>query len=925
MLEIGEVNSNDPLGPDQYGYYCYDESDLEYIGVPFYDWIEIDPEFGGQGTILNLFDPGDTGSKQTIPIPIDFKFYEESYENITICSNGWISPGASNSTSFMNRFLPGPLGPSPMIAPFWDDLMSGDGRVCYFHDPVAHTFIIEWSRVQNHYDSTEETFQVVLYDHNYYPTSIDSSPILFQYQTFNNVDVGIYGSMYVYHGEYATIGIEDQTSIRGLQYSFSNQYPNAASELHDESAILFTGVLPKHDGPYLVLENFTIEDENGNGSPDYSENVDIFIEITNVGSETATEVSAQLTSQDEYVFINNGTTEFDDIESLHSGNSLTPFNITIASNCPDAHSAFFEVLVQSEEDNWNLQFELELQAPQPAIIDQFYDDGNNNIIDPGETADVILIINNQGGASLFNSNIIISSDDPFITINNSEDETGDILPDSSVTAVFNISADESVPVGYVATLNWQINGNYDFQIEGDFEIAITQVPINIEEHFIQFLPDGWSLEGGENWRQVYGSNAGGSVPEAQFYWFPYQMGVQRLISRSINSTGSATIELEFKHAITGMGDTEAELRLETSSNGEDWNIVQVWQQENLSPTIENFTIVNADVGSQNLRVAWVFEGYSANINSWFVDDVLITQGIPQAQGYIAGNISLTGGNGDVQEVEITTQDQITHPDENGDYLLSLPAGVYDITIDLDYYESQQTTAIEVDLFETVILDFDLNFMFPPDSLQATVIEDDVELVWNIPDDTINVSNLISDVQKKITDSKWHYRDLTGYKIYRNNEEIDSIFNIEDTTYTDYDLSNGEYEYFVTAIYDGGDSEPSNTENVIIEIITNDEILLPEFTHLAGNYPNPFAPSVAGHSPQTTIFFGLIEDSKVTLEIYNIKGQKVRTLVNGNKQAGYHKIIWDGKDNNRNQVGSGIFFYQMTTEDYSNIRKMILLK
>jgi len=921
-LEIGEVDANDPLGPDQYGYYCYDESDLEYIGVPVYDWIEIDPEYGGEGTVLNLFDPGDTGSKQTIPIPIDFKFYEENYENITICSNGWISPGTSNSSSFMNRLIPGPLGPSPMIAPFWDDLMSGDGNVCYFHDPAAHTFIIEWSHVQNHYDTSEETFQVILYDHNYYPTSIDSSPILFQYKTFNNVDVGVYGTMYVYHGEYSTIGIEDQTSLRGLQYSFSNQYPNAASELHDESAILFTGVLPKHEGPFLVLENISIEDENGNGTPDYNENVDIFVEINNVGSETATEVSAELTTQDEYIIIIYGTTGFDDIESLQSGTCLTPFNINIASNCPDGHLSVFEILIQSGADSWNLEFELELKAPQPVIIDQFCDDGNNNIIDPGETADVFLTINNQGGAALYSSNMIISSDDPFITINVSDAELGDILPDSSATAVFNVSADESVPVGYVAILNWQINGDFDYQDEGDFEIAITQVPINIEEHFIQFLPDGWSLEGGNNWRQVYGNNAGGSVPEVQFYWFPYQMGVQRLISRNINSTGSASIELEFKHAIMGLEDTEAELRLETSSNGINWNIVQTWQDENLSPTIENLTIENPDVGSQNLLIAWVFEGYSANINSWFVDDVFISQGNPQATGYISGNIILSGGNGDVEEVEITTQNFVAHPDENGDYLLSLPAGVYNIAVELENYESVQATEIEVDLFETVVLDFTLNFMFPPDSLQATVIENNVELVWGIPENGVDISNSTFDNSSKNKQKnnapEREYRDLTGYKIYRNDDEIISIFNIEDTTYTDYDLLNGEYEYFVTAVYDSGESEPSNTENIVIEVIAIDDILLPEFTHLAGNYPNPF-------TPQTTISYALKEETKVIIEIYNIKGQSVKTLIDRKEIAGFHEIVWNAKDDNQQQVSSGIYFYKMTTGNYSNIRKMILLR
>ncbi len=87
-----------------------------------------------------------------------------SYSQITVCSNGFLSPGITEQYSYMNWHIPGPLGPSPMIAPFWDDLMMGTGRVCYDYDSLEHRFIIQWSRMQNDFNSAEETFQVILYD-----------------------------------------------------------------------------------------------------------------------------------------------------------------------------------------------------------------------------------------------------------------------------------------------------------------------------------------------------------------------------------------------------------------------------------------------------------------------------------------------------------------------------------------------------------------------------------------------------------------------------------------------------------------------------------------------------------------------------------------------------------------------------------------
>ena len=84
------------------------------------------------------------------------------------------------------------------------------------------------------------------------------------------------------------------------------------------------------------------------------------------------------------------------------------------------------------------------------------------------------------------------------------------------------------------------------------------------------------------------------------------------------------------------------------------------------------------------------------------------------------------------------------------------------------------------------------------------------------------------------------------------------------------------------------------------------------------YPNPF-------NPTTTINYQLPEENPVELTIYNIKGQKVKTLVNEVLPVGEHSAIWNGKDSNGNQVSSGVYFYKMKAEKYSSTKKMILMK
>ena len=90
------------------------------------------------------------------------------------------------------------------------------------------------------------------------------------------------------------------------------------------------------------------------------------------------------------------------------------------------------------------------------------------------------------------------------------------------------------------------------------------------------------------------------------------------------------------------------------------------------------------------------------------------------------------------------------------------------------------------------------------------------------------------------------------------------------------------------------------------------------TELQGNYPNPF-------NPETTIRYSVKETVPVTIEIYNLKGQLVRTLVNEVKTAGNYSVIWNGRDSHNQPVSSGVYFYKMNAGKYSSTKKMIMMK
>lgn len=97
-----------------------------------------------------------------------------------------------------------------------------------------------------------------------------------------------------------------------------------------------------------------------------------------------------------------------------------------------------------------------------------------------------------------------------------------------------------------------------------------------------------------------------------------------------------------------------------------------------------------------------------------------------------------------------------------------------------------------------------------------------------------------------------------------------------------------------------------------------DIKIPGRYSLSQNYPNPFNPS-------TEIIFSIAKHEKVSLTVYDVLGRKVITLVDDDLFPDEHKIVWNGKDDSGKSVASGIYMYQLTTDNYSKVRKMILMK
>jgi hypothetical protein len=115
---------------------------------------------------------------------------------------------------------------------------------------------------------------------------------------------------------------------------------------------------------------------------------------------------------------------------------------------------------------------------------------------------------------------------------------------------------------------------------------------------------------------------------------------------------------------------------------------------------------------------------------------------------------------------------------------------------------------------------------------------------------------------------------------------------------------------------GGKNKPSNITNKRLKNIPNNY-------NISQNYPNPF-------NPVTEIAYQIPKDGKVTLKIYNILGQEIKTLISEKQKVGHYKIKWDGKNNSGNSASSGIYLYRIVVENskgknFIKVKKMVLVK
>ena len=684
-------------------------------------------------------------------------------------------------------------------------------------------------------------------------------------------------------------------------------------------------------GPYVVFDAMTIDDTagNGNGLIDFGETILLSIDIENIGTVNANNVIVTLIATDEYITITDDTENYGTVNAGAIVTVTDGFEIVVDGLVPDQHDVIIELSITDGTDTWTSYCSITLNAPVLEIGEMLIDDssGNNNgVLDPGETATITIPVSNDGHAESLDAMATLTCATTGISIGTETVNLGPVGIESSEDAVYSVTADSSIPFGTPITLSFSVVAGEFVELE-DFT---TQVGIHREDFENGFSQYPWEFQGYDiSWPNVNPiedftivgpiNNVEWSIDTNEFY----------------NGTASAK-----SYPITHNQASFMSLSLDVTQDGEisfwykvacEYSPSQEFFYDGLFFIIDGETMdqFQPDAGGQS---PWTFASYAIETGIHTFDWVYVKDGndgtgfipddcawvdyitfpsiTPLATGTIAGTVSVIP-TANLEDVEISIGAMTVNPDATGSFSIEITVGIHDVTASLAGYETITNEDVEVLEGQVTPIAFELHYLQAPENLECVIDDEIVNLSWDHEQPTENSS--------KIQNS--NNREFQNFNVYRNVDggNFELLTSTTEFTYEDILESAGEYGYYITAEYDQeNESDASNTEVVTWDGTGTNDPLIPIANALYQNSPNPF-------NPETKISFDLKENNQVSLEIYNMRGQKVKQLVSDQLAAGQHSIVWNGKDDNNKTVSSGIYFYKITTADFQATRKMLLMK
>ena len=559
-------------------------------------------------------------------------------------------------------------------------------------------------------------------------------------------------------------------------------------------------------------------DGNDDGLVNPNENATITYTLKNWGSQTANNVRATLTAvNDEFVDII--TTNPVSFGNLAPGADYTgsPLQFFIHPDCPVGEMITLMLHVASDEDSWDYYYNLTINGCDLVVFSHMVNDQGspepNYRMDPGETVMLFLKLKNQGNDYAPDVVGMLSSNDPYITVEDSVGSFGSIMIDGinyNSTNYYLVTVSPSCPVNYLASFRLHIytyNGLYPYRKFIDFTLPVSKpAPTDYTG------PDAYGY---------YAYSSDDYYDQAPDYsWFEIEtVGTPINMGTVGDYTETVTIPFTFKY----YGIEYNQLRISTDG----------WLA--LGPGTQTGSINYALPHNDNIN----------NMVAGFWDDLYDAETVEGSIYYY---------NDIANHRFIVEWDSIARNDFGAEPAIEIFQAVL---YDPDYYPTETGDGEIVFMYKKVM---------SPQSC------------------TIGIENLGQNIGLQYLYNNTY--DPTASTMM-------SAFAIKFTT-------EPPFASIVTGLDENG--KESADKGYL----------------LGQNLPNPF-------TAETRISYVIPEKTRVTLVIYNTNGSLIRTLQNGSQQAGTYSVTWDGKNDAGQPVSSGVYFYQLKTQDFESTRKMFILR
>ncbi len=756
-------------------------------------------------------------------------------------------------------------------------------------------------------------------------------------------------------GEPQTITVEPQMPMNTMEIVITKQ-----NYYRYDTSVL---IIPP-DGAYIVYNSLEVDDEmgNGNGQADYNESILLDLTFENIGNDQGIDVVATISCNDEYISI----TEPEALVGEVPGDTLwlmeDAFELAIADNIPDQHRVLFTLEVtDATEEIWVSYFMMDFNAPVLyasgfMINDLEYGNGDG-IFDAGETVDFVITTENIGHSLSPDANSSIFCSNLDITINNYSYPLGEIAVDEPVNAVFSITADSLMHIGTQITLNFSVNsGNYS--IDRDFRTSIGITSEDFESG--DFTSYDWIFEGDEDWMIVNESQEGDFGARSGDIWD--------------NQSSALVLEVDF------LSDANLSFYKKVSSeNGfdyfrfyQDGELMDQWSGT-IDWSEESYYI---RYGHHTLRWEYIKDGGTSfgDDCAWLDYIIFPPIGVPAPPVLHVNpimlelecdqyslieeivNLSNIGGgtilysvrtenptSRNVENCFLENSTTIFEPGESTTWTFT----VYNNSVDNEWVQG-----VNIQFPDGVIVESATNFIIANDRIMEWdgYTGNGALVTWfGVTPNGYGVlrtgENVSANVSVTISENFTGVMDI-GYMIFGDGygNEPHVVADTLQLTYPlswialdiqDGSLNSNETDPVAISIDASGLEEGIHQCDVVISsvdiyadvhipvllnVVYTDapQDVIPQITELIGCYPNPF-------NPETTISYQLSTPGHVNLEIYNIRGQLVKTVVNDFQESGKYDIVWNGRDSANKSVASGVYFYKMRAENCLQTRKMLLLK